>query len=67
LYNKYLKSPKVFNEKKISCKRIMKNNFSILNLELLKPYNVMLNQLNLKWHNNFIPEENISISKMEDY
>jgi hypothetical protein len=67
LYNKYLKSPKVLNEEKISCKRIMKNNFSILNLELLKPYNIVFNRLNLKWNNNFIPEENNSISKMEDY
>jgi hypothetical protein len=66
LYYKYKKSEKVFNGC-VSCKRIMKNNFKILNLNKMKPYTVVYNKINQIWNSNFVPEDNNSISKIEDY
>lgn len=67
LYYKYHKNQKIFDEEKISCKNLIKNNFRILDLNKMKPYTVVHNQLKKTWNSNFIPEENNSISKIEDY
>lgn len=66
LYNKF-KTLDIFDEKVKSNKVIMKNYFSILDLEFLKPYTANHRSINFEWHNNFIPENYNSISNMQDY
>ena len=67
IYKKYNKDMFVFNEKIISPEIVMKNHFAILDLNEMKPYTLVSPQIGKVWNDNFIPEENNSISKMEDY
>jgi len=49
---------------KIDGRQLMVDNFEILNLKKLSPYKVISNGIKLQWDNNFIPEENQSISNI---
>jgi hypothetical protein len=44
---------------------LMKENFEILDLSMLKPYKAKANLYQVEWNNNFIPEENFSISNID--
>ena len=47
-------------------KLAMIENFDIINLELLKPYKIVSNFLNYIWYDNFDPNQEWSIDKIED-
>ena len=49
---------------KVDGRRLMVDNFEILDLKKLSPYKVTANGIKLQWDNNFIPEENGSISNI---
>jgi len=44
---------------------LMKEHFSILNIDLLKPYKVKANLFKVEFKDNFIPEKNFSISNID--
>jgi hypothetical protein len=44
---------------------LMKEYFSILDIQLLKPYKVKANLFKVEFRNNFIPEKNFSISNID--
>ena len=44
---------------------LMKEHFSILNIDLLKPYKVKANLFKIEFKDNFIPEKNFSISNID--
>jgi hypothetical protein len=44
---------------------LMKEHFSILNIDLLKPYKVKANLFKVEFNDNFIPEKNFSISHID--
>ena len=44
---------------------LMKEHFSILNIDLLKPYKVKANLFKVEFRDNFIPEKNFSISNID--
>jgi hypothetical protein len=67
LFRKYGRRMSVFDKKIISPEVSMKNHFRILDLNKMKPYTAVFNQIGAVWNSNFIPEENNSISKIEDY
>lgn len=50
---------------KIDGRILMKQSFSILDLEVLKPYKAKANIYKVEWRDNFIPERNYSISNIE--
>jgi hypothetical protein len=53
-----------FNENNIVSYLI--DNFSILDLETLKPYKLISNRYNYYWHNNFNPYTNKSLKSIEE-
>jgi hypothetical protein len=50
---------------KIDGRFLMKEHFQILDIELLKPYKVKANLFQKQWNDNFIPEQNFSISTID--
>jgi hypothetical protein len=44
---------------------LMKEHFSILDIDLLKPYKVKANLFKIEFKDNFIPEKNFSISNID--
>ena len=46
---------------------LMKEHFSILNIDLLKPYKVKANLFKIEFKDNFIPEKNFSISNIDKF
>lgn len=44
--------------------QMMVDNFEIINLENLKPYKVVANVYNKVWESNYIPEDNLSLSNI---
>ena len=44
---------------------LMKEHFSIFNIDLLKPYKVKANLFKIEFKDNFIPEKNFSISNID--
>jgi hypothetical protein len=44
---------------------LMKEHFSILDIQLLKPYKVKANLFKVEFKDNFIPEKNFSISHID--
>lgn len=44
--------------------QMMIDNFEIINLENLKPYKVVANVYNKIWESNYIPEDNLSLSNI---
>lgn len=57
------KHPNTFE--KIDGRILMKQCFDILDLEVLKPYKAKANCFKVEWRDNFIPERNYSISKID--
>jgi len=49
---------------KVDGRRLMVDNFEILNLKKLSPFRIVSNGVKMHWDNNFIPEENGSISNI---
>ena len=44
--------------------QMMVDNFEIIDLENLKPYKVVANVYNKVWESNYIPEDNLSLSNI---
>jgi|TARA_B110000259_G_scaffold95494_1_gene110502 hypothetical protein len=49
---------------KVDGRQLMVDNFEILNIKELEPYNIVANIFKQKWTEGFIPERNFSISKI---
>jgi len=57
------KSPERFEKE--DGRVLMKENFEILNIDYLKPYKIKANLFQTFWYDNFIPEQNYSISNID--
>jgi hypothetical protein len=57
------KEPERFG--KVDGRFLMKEHFNILDISLLKPYKIKANLFKKEWRDNFIPERNYSISKID--
>ena len=58
-----IKNPNTFE--KIDGRILMKENFNILDIDVLKPYKIKANIFKVEWKDNFIPERNYSISTID--
>ena len=65
LTKSYLEAKEPDRFEKIDGRLLMKEHFQILDINLLKPYKIKANLFKTFWHDNFIPEENFSISKID--
>jgi hypothetical protein len=61
----YLTAKEPFRFEKIDGRILMKEHFSILDMELLQPYKIKANLFRKEWNDGFIPERNFSISTIE--
>jgi hypothetical protein len=61
----YLKAKEPHRFEKMDGRIVMVDNFNILDIELLKPYKIKSTSMQTDWYDNFVPEQNHSISKIE--
>jgi hypothetical protein len=65
LTKSYLNAKHPNKFEKIDGRILMKENFDILNIDVLKPYKIKANCFKVEWRDNFIPERNYSISTID--
>jgi hypothetical protein len=65
LTKSYLEAKEPDRFEKVDGRILMKEYFSILDIQLLRPYKVKANLFKIEFKDNFIPEKNFSISNIE--
>jgi hypothetical protein len=65
LTKSYLEVKEPDRFEKIDGRILMKEYFEILDINLLKPYKIKANLFKTYWYDNFIPEDNFSISTID--
>ena len=65
LTKSYLEAKEPDRFEKVDGRILMKEHFSILDIQLLRPYKVKANLFKIEFKDNFIPEKNFSISNID--